>query len=460
MPVTIWDVLQRCREGERMEEKAFDMSIFRATTRLVKEFEIKYDPQNPVPQDDALADRLFQAAMEFYPMVGTLCVDTGRVVKFTRAEVEEKLAALPSEGIEGAGAEAFRLVHRTIEGKEEPFVGAGIQTAIFSSDEMAFKIYKGCAQDLCIDAVNGGVATMVNNKYDVIAGTPAEIYGYRKNIEILRRAVAAAGRPGLVCINNAPKAIGTIGMVDEQYGLRRSDGLHSSGVAEMKVNYDDLDRAIYAIAAGFPLSGGCPTIIGGFSGSIEGAAIVAVAGALQGVTLHQATRTGCNAIPSQIKSKATRDVIWVTSLGVQALTRNTHGIYTGSAGDHPAAGPGTMQYFYECAAGVIGNTVSGGHRSGGTRKFRIGRTPDFGTPLESRWLGEVTKAVPGMTRTKANEIVKYLLAKYEPNLKDPPMGWTYRELYDAEQEAPKVEYAGLYKKAKEELAQLGIQFQQ
>ncbi|MCL5025857.1 MAG: monomethylamine:corrinoid methyltransferase [Chloroflexi bacterium] len=458
MSVTIWDVLQRCREGERMEEKAFDMSIFRATSRLVKEFEIKYDPQNPVPQDDAMADRLFQAALEFFVQVGTFCVDTGRVIKVTRREVEEKLEALPSEEMQGAGAEAFRMVHRTIGGKEEPFVGAGIQTAIFSSDEMAFKIYKGCAEDLCVNAVNGGVATMVDDKYDVIAGTPAEIYGYRKNIEILRRAVADAGRPGLVVVNNAPKAIGTIGMVDEQHGIRRSDGLHSSGVAEMKVNYDDLDRAVYAIAAGFPLSGGCPTIIGGFSGSIEGAAIVSVAGALQGITVHQATRTGCNAIPGQIKSKATREVIWVTSLGVQALTRNTHGIYTGSAGDHPAAGPGTMQYFYECAAGVIANTVSGGHRGGGTRKFRIGRTPDFGTPLESRWLGEVAKAVPGMDRAKANAIVNYLLAKYEPHLKEPPDGQTYHELYDVASEVPKPEYLRLYRQAKEELAGLGVAF--
>jgi hypothetical protein len=63
-----------------------------------------------------------------------------------------------------------------------------------------------------------------------------------------------------------------------------------------------------------------------------------------------------------------------------------------------------------------------------------------------------------MTRVKANEIVKYLLAQYEPTLKDPPMGWTYHELYDVKEETPTVQYADLYHKAKYELAQLGVQF--
>ncbi|MCL5027319.1 MAG: monomethylamine:corrinoid methyltransferase [Chloroflexi bacterium] len=460
MAIPIFEVLERAREGERVEEKTFDMRIFRTAERLRKEYSLKYDPGNPVPTDDVMADRVYQAGVQLYEEVGTYCVDTGRVLRFTRSEIEEALAEAPSELVLGAGSDKARLVHLSCDGTQEPGIFGGIQTAVFSSEAMASRIISECARDKCIDGVWGGVVTRVDDTYDMVAGTPAEIYGYRKNIELMRKAVAAAGRPGMVVVNNGPRSIATIAMVDEERGLRRTDGMPTSGVSELKVNYDDLDRVIYALAAGLPIHGAHISIMGGFSGSLEGAAIVAVSGALQVLLVNHADLVGLGTVPFQLKSRGTREGLWVGSIAVQAVARNTHLVLSGANGDHPAAGPGTKQYLYEAAAGFISNTVSGGHQWGGTRKFVIGRTPDYGTPLESRWMGQVCKSAAGMTRAKANEICKYLLSKYEDKLKDPPAGWTYHELWDMEKGRPKPEYERLYREVLEEFAGLGFNIRQ
>jgi hypothetical protein len=152
----------------------------------------------------------------------------------------------------------------------------------------------------------------------------------------------------------------------------------------------------------------------------------------------------------------TREGLWITSLATQAPARNTPAIINGSGGEHPAAGPGTKQYFYETVAGVLANVISGAHHGAGTRKFVIGKTCDFGTPIESRFTGQVAKSAAGMTRHQANLLVLKMLDLYEPHLKDAPFGQTYHELYDVEREEPRPEYVSLYEEVLEEMFKYGF----
>jgi len=97
--------------------------------------------------------------------------------------------------------------------------------------------------------------------------------------------------------------------------------------------------------------------------------------------------------------------------------------------------------------------------TGGTRKFVIGRVEDFGSPMESRWMGEVSKATSGITPEKANEIVKNLLPRYETRLeKDAPFGYTFQQLYDMEAEEPKPAYQETYQRIRDELQGFGLRF--
>ena len=100
----------------------------------------------------------------------------------------------------------------------------------------------------------------------------------------------------------------------------------------------------------------------------------------------------------------------------------------------------------------------GAHATAGTRKFVVGDTCNYGTPLESRWMGEVCKATAGIERTQALKIVNYLLDKYEDHLKDAPAGETFERLYEQKTLQPVPEYMDLYNDVKSELRNLGLKF--
>ncbi len=460
MRVPFEEILLRTKESPIIDEKTFDMSLFKKTQALQEKYDIKYDPEKPLDTDGALADRIYEAGRELFLDLGTYCVSTRRVVKVSEKELTAEIDACP-ESIElGQGEERVTMAHRDVEGTQEAIVVAGVQTAPFSDEEMMYTIYKGCAMDRCVDGIWGGILLRIRGKYDVIAGAPSEVYQYRKTVEIMRNAVNDAGRPGMITINNAPSSAATIAMFDEEKGLRRSDYMESTGMSECKVGYDDLNRSAFALAHGVRVHGTHSATLGGFSANPEGAAITAVAASLQLVAVHKAECFRCGVVDGRIKSRQTRSQLWAAGTAIQALSRNTRLILDGSIGDHPAAGPGTKQYFYETAAGHVVSTVMGAHSTEGTRKFVVGNTPNYGTPLESRWMGEVCKGIVGMDRKTADRIVKYLLSKYEDNLTDAPEGDTFEQLYDTTSLKPLPHYEALYKEVKKELRDQGLTFRE
>lgn len=459
MMTSFHEILLRSKEGPLVEEKEFDMSLFKKTQELQKKYDIRYDPEKPLDLDGTTADRLFQAGVELYLDQGTYCSTTHRVIRVSEEELFDAIAACPEEIELGEGDDRVRMVHREVEGDQPTIVVAGIQTTPFSDEQMMFTIYQGCAGDRCVDGIWGGILLKIDGRYEVVAGTPSEIYQYRKTVEVLRKAVAAAGRPGMITINNAPTCSATIAMFDEQRGLRRSDYMESTGMSEMKVAYDDLNRSAFALTHGVPIHGTHSSVIGGFSGNPEGAAITAVAASFGLVCVHRAVCFRCGTVDARIKSRVTRKQLWVAGTAIQGLNRNTRLIVDGTIGDHPAAGPGTKQYLYESAAGHIVSTVMGAHSTEGTRKFVVGNTCNYGTPLESRWMGEVCKAAVGMDRRTADRIVRYLLDKYENSLTDAPAGEIYEKLYDMKTNEPIPHYQLLYDEVKKELKELDLDLQ-
>jgi methylamine--corrinoid protein Co-methyltransferase len=88
--IGFWDVIDRSESGPLFKEKQFDMQLSGVARRLAQKYDIRYDPQQVVPDDDNLADRLYQAALDLILEVGVYCRDTGRLMQFSRAEVERR----------------------------------------------------------------------------------------------------------------------------------------------------------------------------------------------------------------------------------------------------------------------------------------------------------------------------------------------------------------------------------
>jgi hypothetical protein len=152
-----------------------------------------------------------------------------------------------------------------------------------------------------------------------------------------------------------------------------------------------------------------------------------------------------------------RATIWVRNISMQALTRNTNLICTG--GGLTSAGPGTEQQLWEIAALGIHTSCVGGHIAHGARKAVLVK-PNQGTGMEPRWEGEAARAGASISRVEANDIINFILSKYEANIspEKAPAGYSLNELYDIETVQVKSEYFDLYAKVKRELEDRGLVF--
>jgi methylamine--corrinoid protein Co-methyltransferase len=148
--------------------------------------------------------------------------------------------------------------------------------------------------------------------------------------------------------------------------------------------------------------------------------------------------------------------LWAIAVAGQALARNSKLLYTSNG--FANAGPMTEFLFRETAVHAMVSTVSGWHlwEMASARNKHANRA----TPMEARLGMEVGHAVAGqqLSREEVNEIALRLLAKYEDQAEEAPLGSTYQECYDVAKAIPTTEHMDLYRKIKEEIAELGVKF--
>ncbi len=222
---------------------------------------------------------------------------------------------------------------------------------------------------------------------------------------------------------------------------------------ELMTDYTSLHKVAHTINCGGKIEGGYASMIGGYPGPPEGAALAQIAGGLLQLVVHQITLNGVDVDDIRYGGNCGREGQWAFSIIYQAFSRNTHILKTGPVDQ--VAGPCTEMLLYESAVGVLNASVSGGAytlfpRSGG------GKYTDWLTPLECKFCAEVAKRCAGMTRKQVNEIVKVLIPKYEDMLMDPPKGKGFRECYDIKTLKPTQEWLDIYLKVKRELIELGV----
>ena len=188
------EICRRAQQGPTVSEESFDLDCLYATlTRLVKKYDIKYDPDNPVPSDDALADKIFDAAVDFFAECGIYVRSTKTVVHFSRAEITEAVATYDGDCHFGEGKEARIFRSRKPDSSTRPWchVGSGI---VASSEEIASKIVQGNASIKAADSMSVNALDKIDG-FNIVTGQPSEILGSIRSIKIARQACRQAGRP-------------------------------------------------------------------------------------------------------------------------------------------------------------------------------------------------------------------------------------------------------------------------
>ncbi len=450
----IAEIYHRAESGPSMAQESFDLDVvYAAARKLCDKYRIAYRPETPVPSDDDLADRVYQAAVDFVVEVGVYCPDTARVIRFTRAEALQAMAQSRGRCVMGEGKERRVWTPRKPDSRTEPWYHVG--TGIVNTDErIAFQLVSSYAAIGRADSLSVPALGNIGGR-PVVSGTPTEILGAVRSIKIARDAMRHAGRPGLAignCISTAGTALATIAASGPQFGLRPSDGWLVGALAEMKFNLGALNKAAYLANWGANIGNESGPLVGGYAGGPAGVAVLDVAYRIVGRLV-----LGCDyhlTFPIHITKRCstTRDVIWTAAVSAQAISRNTQELVW-SLG-YIAAGPMTRQFFYESAA-YLAAVISSGVSAQTCHPARAVLN-DHVTPMEIRGSVEINQACVGMTRAEANQLVKELLPKYEHNLAGDCTGTRYQDCYDVDSGQPCEQYVQLYAEVKEELAAMGF----
>lgn len=450
--IQILKSLEKARKGERCTEKQWDYErVPSVIAEIVKKYGLEKtcDINNPINEDMELADRFYEAGYEAALRLGFLCTDTETIIKVSEEELERALKLVPDSFTVGEGAEQVTVKVRR-PSDERPPVFAG-PLSIQMNEEYYVPVAQGILSSRLVDIQEGpsldtvmGAPLLANTPYESIAG----IYEARLRKE-------AQWRAGRVGIGNA-----VVASSSTEYGFLAAISQYKQpqivlclNPASLKTNYVSFHKAVVTHELGGIVRTESPTMIGGYTGGPEGCAVASIATDLLQFPVHGTHLAGSPTYDLRYSGNCGRHGLWAQTIASQAISRNTNILMNKTI--NQVAGPFTEMFFYETIAGFVAAAVSGldftisPRAAGGSHKNHL-------TPFEAWFSAAVFKGAAGLSAKKANEIVNEVLPKFENDLKDPPKGKSFPELFNVQTLEPCQEYLDLYLKMREYAISLGI----
>jgi methylamine---corrinoid protein Co-methyltransferase len=449
------DILDRMENGPVTSERDFDMKMIAGRIKeLVKEYDIKVDPAHLINSDDALADRCFEAGLKLAEEAGAFCTSNGRRLTWSRREILDTIKWAPTSLVIGKGHDAHREQRRGPEDPTPPTVIGGPIGQTLPED-LFLPIMQSYIQEPIMDTIITGTLETAYGR-DPRTKSPWEILAGWREAELVMLAARLAGREGIAvgAVENAASDIPELSATSYG-GFRQTDWHHVAMISELKTNYELLNKLTHIVRTDSIVHCFYNPIYGGMAGGSEGVAVVTVAGMILLQMMYMTTtHSQCPTHPFNLADTAP-EILWSIALSCQALTRNTP--FMLDVLTSPVGGPCTKTVLYESAAVATTATVSGVARTMGVRST-VGKFKGHSSGLEARFNGEVALAVAGMSREKANEIVKQIVPKYKDLLDKEPKGKRFDQVYDMHTLRPTAEWQTMYDEVKEELFGLGIPF--
>jgi methylamine--corrinoid protein Co-methyltransferase len=456
--ISFIDVLDRAHDGPYCDPREWDK------TRILAEVKQKLaehglnktcNPQKPINTDDGLANEFWKAGFEMALDLGMLCLNTERVIKFDEDELKDAIRYLaPSEITLGDGADKVVVKSRKPEDTTPTIFRSGYGIV---SEETMLPLLQGIAQQKAVDLLSAFSSSTLYGR-PLRAVSPYETLAGINEASILKEATRRANRPGMPCVGLGVAATeyALLGGYGAPNGYNAKDIATVLAITELKTSYSLLHKVAKVLSYGGHIRGGHVSMIGGYVGPPEGAAIGAVAATILQLLVHRCSIPTGIVYDIRYSGNVGRDAIWANSVADQAVNLNTK-ILTGGVLSQ-VSGPCTYEILYEMAAGAIEQVVSGCTGGGGNRPAG-GVHLDHASPLEQKFMAEVVKSSVGMKRSEGNEILNKLLPKYENKLKTPSIGKSFAECYDIRNFKPSAEWKEIYANVSKELLDLGLSLQ-
>ena len=402
--ISLLEVADRAYTGPKVNEKAWNLMLFRKIRELIERFKLGYSgPDRYFDVDDEEVDRFFDAGVALLSELGVYCFTTNRVIHLNMDEVLTAARSASEELVVGDGLDRRVIRKRRLE--DTKLVNFHIGGHCPWPQEKASTIMAAFASVRRNDYIEGFNLTSIDG-YE-LRGDAIAAYASRRTIEIMREAVGRAGRPGMA-IAMYPiltRAGCMLASLDVENALRRSDGVLLSTQRDLKVEDNFIQTAIILERYGsFRLNGGTSSVIGGFCGPTEGAMLETIAKHLVGwicyrdhfsygpnVQIQAELLSGRN--PHLRVKTVDLPPNWVTYIIARVIQRNTNLIVFGAGfrGESGVGGSGNVTSLLSQARNIIATTVLGSNISGGF------------TPYQGEWLVQVSDATV-KARIKGEEI--------------------------------------------------------
>jgi len=447
--IPIMDFQDRSARGPVMQADDFDLELAFKVRELVAEYEIKYDPEQLVV-DDRTADGIFHAAIDLLAEVGLYQMNTGRVVKYTKDELEQ----IANESRENPGCvtlgkapDKMTLRHRKSTDSWAPTNYAG--PAGVAAKDWFIPYVQSIAQEPSVAGIGicPGLARLDN--VDPKAGTLTEVYVALWEQEALREALKRAGRLhlNLGLLGTASTPSGTMAVMEAGYrdAYNTQIGIHI--MPEQKLSWNPLLLAQYCEVKGIEPWQSSMSCIGGLCRDGAEVAVTMVANALG--QLSYAHGSTMSYFPSHLDGTwATRDSHWAFSGAARASERHL-GLAVGtsiSGIDRVWRTPVTLWQ----SAAVVAVYVA----SGMSYSWISGHTG-----LEARLIDQMMKACTGLSPAKSNELAQKIMRKVDELLPTVEKQVPFPEAYDLETVQPRPPYEAGMLRVMDELARLGMPLQ-
>ena len=451
----IFEVLRRAETGDYIKEDDYNMKLYKTNKKLVKKYGLKFDKENVIVSDDQMASNLFDAALELCEEMGMLCVDTSRVIRFTREELLQALEKAPKDMLLGEGKDARHLRARRLKDGYKMCVCGGCPGTPLPG-ELFLPIMMSYAKEPLLDIIIPGSLVSIEGM-DVKTGGPLEIRACRQEMLWMREALVRYGRPGThiyAAGESSATELGTLAICNERY-MRPTDSHMIPVLSELKTDNIRLSRVMTGLEYPSWTTSLMDPIIGGFAGGVEGAAVVGAAAIMLATAAYGVQMHCLHAIHNKYVSVSTREGMWMDSIIGRAFALRSPVAILADA--WTTCGAGTEEVLYEAAALAIAQELSALNTDslGSTN----GVYPNC-SGLENRLFAEVVDAVfhMGMTEEEGNAMIRKIYQKYEHTLDEPKLGQPFNEVYDVKTIEPTPAWQACYDKVKADLRDMGIQF--
>lgn len=455
----MFDLYKRSLEGEYVEEKVFDTrSLPKRLNELAKEYDIRYKPDEIVPQDTDMVNAIYKAALDLVIDVGVYNISTNTVLKFDEYEIKSQIKLLHGEHTYGSGNDKVHVKQRKVGDKNPPKVFGGANGGAVS-EEYYSKIMESVAKEPLVSGIHtGGLVTL--RGMDIKARAPIELLAARAEALWTREGMQLAGRPGMPMVG-IMSSVSSEGQIfgDGLNGMRPEDMHLLCLLNDMKLDWDTLKKTVNTSQNGYtPEACMCP-VMGGYTGGPATTAIASVAEALVAYMVFGADCYSLCPPFNPITGEGTSpQATFVNAHVGAALKQNTKGLY--SVYVFPSAGMCTEMMIDETAVFAGACTASGVDVLFGAAA-RCGTEVDAYSGMDGRITAEIGRACAKLSISDMNEFCIKLSKTYTDAVTTGkvPAGKKFNECYDIKSVRPSEEFENLWTKSKAKLADMGLDFE-